>query len=276
MTQIGESVFADASQHDSGKRACPFCPSTTESFTSFPGDDNDSGKLGEIMADPALLTARQSGCRPKDGQPRRQSRERKVPKPDPIYSHPTHGDYSSEAHHVIPGKQSMSPSRIEQWICSSKGKIKADTGYSINNAANGAWLPSIPERFRNGSWGKKDFSDKVAIAAFAMKKKGQFHKGHHNIGDPDDPAGTTHKRYSKQIRAELNDLSDLIADWSAACFEAESGPPFQPNWKVHNMLDRLSAGIRTNIASTNPKQWRYYISKVALQFHKDSGCNCNR
>lgn len=276
MTQIGETAFTDAVAHSKDMLECPFCPKNKETFTTHGGAANDSQILGDVMGTPDSLTGKQGGARPKDGKTNRQSPDPPKPKPAPIFTHAVYGDYSSEAHHIIPGNQSMKGSAIEDWLMSSKGKIAADTGYSINNAANGVWLPSIPEKYRNGSWGSMEFSKKLEIAAAAMQSKGQFHKGHHNIGDPDDPSGVYHQRYSEKIQGELDDLADLISGWSVACFEAKkTAPPYDPNWKVHGMIDALGRGIAANIGSPIPKAWRYYISRISLEFHKNSGCACN-
>lgn len=276
MAQIGEAVFADPLTHDAENPECPFCPKNQETFTTHGGEANDSGVLADVMAEPGTLVGKQSGARPKDGQAKRQSKDQASPKPAPIYTHPKHGDYSSEAHHVIPGNQSMKGSAIEDWLLAAKGKIAVDTGYSINNAANGRWMPSIPEKYRNGSWGSMDFDKKLEIASLVMRVKGQFHKGHHNIGDPDDPTGAYHQRYSEKIKGELNDLARLITGWSEACIEAKnSAPPFDPNWKVHNMIDNLSKAIAGNITLPAPAAWKYYLSRLSLEFHKNSGCNCN-
>lgn len=276
MPEMFEPVFVSAVKHTTINPDCPFCPKNEESFTTHGGVKNDSGILADVMAKPATLVEKQGGARPKDGNPKRQLPDTASPKPNPIFTHATYGDYSCEAHHIIPGNQSLKGSAIEVWIESTHGQIKSDTGYSVNNAANGRWMPSIPEKYRNGTWGAMDFDKKLEIATLAMQSKGQFHKGHHNIGDPDDPAGTYHQRYCDQIKGQLNDLAKTVTGWSSACFESTaSGPPFDPNWKIHGMLDRISMAIAGNITSTSPATWRYYISRLALERHKRSGCNCN-
>ena len=45
-------------------------------------------------------------------------------------------------HHLIPGNESLKPSKILDWIFESKGKVKADVGYDVTNHRNGKWLPS--------------------------------------------------------------------------------------------------------------------------------------
>jgi hypothetical protein len=272
LTQIGESVFLDPAGHNSAKPPCPFCPADQDPYTTYAGAANDSGTLGEVMANPDQLVSKQPGVRPKQGKPRQQAKDKTKLKPKPICSIPPHGDYSCEAHHVIPGKQSMDGEDIEAWL-KAGNQVESDTGYSINNAGNGVWLVSIPEAYKGGKWGKFDPDTKLAIAKLGMAKQGQFHKGHHNIGDPEDEDGEYHERYPKMVKSDLNDLYKLIEGWSLKCFETKQGPPHAPTHKVNIMLDRYSSGIAKHLLATDPRRWRYFISRVALKAHKDV-CPC--
>ena len=39
------------------------------------------------------------------------------------------------------------------------------------------------------------------------------------------------------------------------------------------MLDALSLGIGLNLLSTQPGNWRYFISRIVLRYHKEK-CKC--
>jgi hypothetical protein len=271
MTEIGE-LIAQPEPHDSVSVDCPFCPADDpEGFTTYPGDANNSKTLAAIMKKPETLVEKQGGARPKDGNDKRQSPSGS--KPMPTFSAGGY-EFSFEAHHAISGNQAMKGEPIEDWLLQKNGLIKKDTGYSINNSDNGVWLPSIPKE-SGIKWGALDFEEKLRIASIPMEKnKGQFHKGPHDITDPDPLFGEYHKSYADELKRLLYDLFELIQGWSDACFlcegvDKEKGP-FNPNWKVHDMLDRLSSAVATELrlpAST----WEYFISKVALEYHKTPG-----
>jgi hypothetical protein len=275
MTQIGEAVFTAPVNHIEGDDHCPFCPAEeVAGFTTYPGEDNDSSILGEVMLDPSSLVSKQPGARPKDSAFQHQIKRSPKSKPSVSFAKDNvigNWDYSFEAHHAIPGNQSMKGHSIERWIKEKNGFIKKDTGYSINNSDNGIWLPSIPEECKNGNWGGLDDSVKLAIASKPMKEGyGQFHKSHHNITDKDDPTLPT---YKDEVILQLKQLDDLIVKWTKACFrcnnvDPEKGP-FDPNWKVHNMLDNLSSGIETHLKKP-PKQWKYFISRLAMNCNKNA------
>lgn len=188
----------------------------------------------------------------------------------PAYSNEHYGAYSFEAHHAISGNQALKGHVIEQWIWVQRGKIEKDTGYSVNNPDNGTWQPSIPEQYMDGTWGPLSPAKKQAIAKLAMDAGlGQFHKGPHNILDPNDPDGEYHKTYDKELKRLLNGLNGLIHDWSRECFvcKPKGKGKLQPNWKVNEMLDRLSQAIIRDL-NAKPCEWYYFISKIALEYHR--------
>jgi hypothetical protein len=269
MPEIGE-IVASPYVHDEEDENCPFCPiDDPEQFTTYPGEKNDSKILSEVMQQPSKLESKQSNIRPKNGESMRQRTA--VPKMKPSFS--TDGyDYSFQAHHAISGNQAMKYHPIEDWICASNGLIQKDTGYSINNSDNGVWLPSKPTNL-NVEWGPLEFDTKLSIATQAMAK-GQFHLGPHDITDPEDLFGEYHRSYIDELKRWLDDLYDLIMGWAQCCFLCEDvdrvNGPFNPNWKVHDMLDRLSTAIAVEL--TMPANtWEYFISKIALEYHKNPG-----
>jgi hypothetical protein len=271
MTEINELVAPPEPHSPGSDEDCPFCPEPEpEKFTTHPGSANDSSVLENVMADPGCLAGKQGGARPKDGSDQRQRASQAKPKPDPIFRNNKWGAYSAEAHHLISGNQALKGHDIEKWIVGGD-LIKKDTGYSVNNSDNGEWLPSIPEGHKGGAWSPLSFDDKLDIAAAPMKRgKGQFHKGPHNVVDKDGLVAE-HTSYPKEVKRLLSDLVEVMHGWAAACpickkVDPDKGP-FDPNWRVHDMLDSLSRGIGVDLKGP-PGHWYYFISKVALEFHR--------
>lgn len=249
---------------------CPFCPPPKdEDFTTYPGAKASGSTLGDIMKNPADLVSKQEQARPKDGGPERQSKPSSKPRPDPPLAHPTFGPYSYEAHHLIPGKQPllkkeggqtvMKGHSIENWI--RKGpNIKKDTGYSINNSDNGVWLPSAPEsvkklRGRNPArpWEQEGHpephpnaltqAEKEEIADFAMARAGQFHYGQHAVNDDSGSCDS----YPGTVEKRLTELDRRLWAWAnecPLCGKKPAEPPYDPSWKVNELLTSSPCGFR--------------------------------
>lgn len=279
MAEIAEAIAVPVG-HSAPNPDCPFCPNEEpEGFTTYPGEKNNSDKLGKIMESPTELTSEQEGCRPKDGNPMRQATSTQQKKPNPIYSCVIDGImhvYSCEAHHAISGKQAMDGEAVEQWISKKKKKdyeIEKDTGYSINNADNGIWLPSLPEHLKGGGWGKiKDKEKRKEIAFRVMRsKKLQWHKGPHNIRDKDGLFDDEDEiaRYDKWVKDELEEIDGVIVAWSDECLETKKrkkkGEDLRANHKVHDILDTLSEIIRKMKLKGPPSTWRIFVSRLALE-----------
>lgn len=267
--------------HEEPNDDCPFCPDEEpEEFTTYPGIRNDSTILGEVMEDPNLLTSKQSGCRPReDNNPKRQRQSTSQPKPSPIHSCNIDGVlhiYSCEAHHTISGKQAMDGESVEQWISKARKhdfEIEKDTGYSINNADNGVWLPSLPEHLKGGGWGKIKDKEKRKDVAFRVMRatNRQWHKGPHNIRDKDGLFDDEDEiaRYDKKVKDELEEINGLILDWSDECKKTkdrkENSDVLRANHRVHDMLDTLSEIISEIELQGPPATWRTFISRLALE-----------
>lgn len=274
---------------------CPFCPTPKdEGFVTHPGKKAVGTKLGQIMDDPTKL---EGDARPKDGGADRQGKQDPKPKPNPPLSHPTFGPYSYEAHHLIPGSQKLLKPKgngsvarvidghsIEQWICNGPN-IKKDSGYSINNADNGVWLPSPPEgvkklpgRDPTRPWERENHpkphhgaltqAEKDEIADFAMDKgAGQFHYGHHLITD--EPGSCS--SYPQVVHDRLTQLERRIKAWSKECpfcGKKPSDPPYDPSWKVNELLDLVSMSIQIDIQLSGSQSWNYFISTHAKRYAK--------
>ncbi|NMO19242.1 AHH domain-containing protein [Pyxidicoccus fallax] len=273
---------------------CPFCPPPKdEDFVSHPGAKASGTTLAQIMVSPEDLVSKQAGARPKDGGAERQAKPSAKPKPNPPLSHPTFGPYSYEAHHLIPGKQDLLKNEgdqkvldghpIEKWLCKGPN-IKKDTGYSINNSDNGVWLASAPEsvkKLRGRSparpWEREDHpsphpnaltqAEKNEIADFAMESAGQFHYGKHAITDEAGSAAS----YPKVVHTRLTQLNDRITAWSKECplcGKKPSNPPYDPSWKVNEMMDLISMWIQMEIQMSGPQSWTYFISSHAMRRSK--------
>jgi hypothetical protein len=285
--QFGELV-APSGDHDPEK--CPFCPpEELKTYTTYSGDDNDSTKLTAIMIDPNTLAAKQSGSRPKDGKDGNQDKSEPQPLPPQLEEldiwidtdqKTNFGVFSSEAHHLISGKQALKGHAFERWIL-VKGKeiIKGDTGYSINNADNGIHAPSIPEMHK-GSWGKLHPETKEAAAFWIMDQTGiQFHKGPHNIADiENDPDEKFHMRYNKHIQKELDKMDKAMSAWAKICpvctSSNEEGRP-QPSARVNQALDNLSRYLKRRISRPS-SSWDIFLSAFALRYHIEKGCPHDR
>jgi|SoiMethySBSTD1v2_1073268.scaffolds.fasta_scaffold167125_2 hypothetical protein len=285
---------------------CPFCPKPKqEPFTTYPGGSAASGtKLGSIMADPPSM---EGGARPKDGEANRQGKASPKPRPNPPLTHPDFdrpdgsvilsGPFSYEAHHLIPGKETMLKGegsgtvmdghKIEEWIIGGKGKITADSGYTINNSDNGVWLPSAPEnlkklrgRPRTTPWEREGHpkphpaalteDEKELLAFYAMEHgAGQFHYGKHAISDETG----AYKSYPAEVNKILSELYDRINLWSNECplcgkAKGNPPPPYDPHWKVHDLLDLVSMLIEIYIRLEPPSRWEFFISTHAMNKSK--------
>jgi hypothetical protein len=265
---------------------CPFCPGKKEGpWTTHPGSTNDSKILRTIMNRPAALTEQQSGARPKDGQDGRQSEDERRPtyttkRDGVIYNHTIHGDYGDQAHHAISGKQILEDEPIEKLIDKKHGKIEEDTGYSVNNAANGICLPSYPKSYaKRGAalqWAAEDADLKFQIATLPMHAgKGQVHIGEHDIpGDPNDEkvAEIHHTSYPKTARDFLEELYlATVHRWAPECPWCTTGPsvkdPLPAPYRLNQRLDGVSKKLISHIAGA-PSSWHYFISDYAMKCHQ--------
>ena len=185
MPELLEKIQIHLDNPDS--EDCPFCPAkeTEHKWKTFKGEKNSSGTLREAMNDPKRCGyAHQSGAKPKDGKYPNQNQDAPQPNPDPIYSHPQYGRYGDQAHHCISGNEIMKNHPIEKILANENGDYKGETGYTINTAANGVYLPSYPENY-SGNENQKYEIVKHAMAA----GKGQIHIGGHTghehaVGQP--------------------------------------------------------------------------------------------
>ncbi|VAW90335.1 hypothetical protein MNBD_GAMMA17-1024 [hydrothermal vent metagenome] len=249
---------------------CPFCPGKVieHKWKTVKGEKNDPGILRSAMNDPTRCSfAHQTGAKPKDSVYPNQEEDDVDPSPSPIYTHVIHGDYSNQAHHCISGNEIMKGHAIEKIIANEGGDYKGETGYTINNAANGVYLPSYPERY-SGTEDEKYELVKLAMAA----GKGQTHIGGHS--GHEHAAG---QDYPSAIKEELTALKTRILNKSGECpfcVEDDGTPkkPFIPPYKVNQWLDNLSKDIQSDLTG-QVVDWPYFISKYAKRYYIEAMAN---
>lgn len=290
MTEIIESI--KVALHPKGDETCPFCPGEKEKeWTTYQGEKNKSGVLREAMNDPARCNyAQQSGARPKDGKDGRQNADSPKPSPQPIFSHSSYGEYSNQAHHSISGNEIMKGHPIEKIIKKENGSdFLGDTGYTINNCANGVYLPAYPKKF-GGIWGKPTYpksyplSDgktititnpadddtfKFLVMKPAMERVGQAHIGGHE-GFYLETLDQFPPDYPATIKSKLSEIADKVYLKSKECpfcTDDKGAPkkPYLPPYKINQMLDNLSRSIEKKITST-PDKWPYFISSFSRDY----------
>lgn len=263
MTELIERVSVHLGDSDN-EEECPFCPGvdTKHDWKTIEGAKNDSGTLRKAMVDPSRCSySQQKGAKPKDGNFPNQNKDSAKLNPSPIYRHSVYGDYGNQAHHCISGNEIMSGHAIESILVNEGGEFLGQTGYNINNAANGVYLPSYPENYS----GTDD--EKYEIVKHAMEaRKGQVHIGGHS--GHDNAAG---QDYPLAIGEELTALKIRILykkEECPFCVESDGSPkkPFIPPYKVNYWLDKLSSRIKRKLTG-DPYKWPYFISKYAKRYY---------
>lgn len=270
MSELGE-IIALAVPHSEEEPECPFCPEEPPTeFTTYPGAKNNSDTLAKNMETPGGFPhGGESGVRPKDAP----MDPTALVKPD--ITHSDEGAYSSEAHHLVSGKQALGKSdkhKFERWICADE-KIISDTGYSVNNYDNGIWMPSVPEKYNvkpdKGKWGS--LPTKKAVAENAMQLTGrQFHKSHHSIKDKKDD-DQVHQTYDSFLVTKLEQMDERMEGWASACpickdENDNQKDKVQPTFKANRALDRLARVAQRHITGDRAT-WDIFISRLALNYH---------
>ena len=288
--QTGESIKVEF--HHADDEACPFCPGEKEkTWVTFEGEKNKSGILRDAMNDPTRCNyAQQSGARPKDGKDGRQNPDPVKLTPQPIFSHSQYGEYSNQAHHSISGNEIMKGHKIEKIIKKENGSdFLGDTGYTINNCANGVYLPAYPKKF-GGIWGKAiypkeypladgkkititnaadDDTFKFLVMKPAMERIGQAHIGGHE-GFYLETLEKFYPDYPASVKEKLDEIADKVylkSQECPFCVESNGKPkkPYLPPYKINQMLDNLSKRIEKKLTCP-PDQWPYFISKFSKDY----------
>lgn len=259
---------------------CPFCPgkeNNTQHYVTYGGIKNSSKKLEKLIESPEKLgSSIENDARPKDGNfgKDKQKNQNLIDDDKKKLKYVKGGDryWSFQAHHAISGNQCLAGHNIEKFI--KKGeKLIYDTGYSINNPANGVWLPSAPKgkRFdpndpQKKLWGDKSEKQKFESAKKAMDKfKAQFHLADHDVpADVDGLDPKIHSNYVEYVKGLLSDIHSVLLDWENACQKKEKNK-HRGNVRIHDALDRVSLHIIKKVQGT-PKFWTIFISKRARDY----------
>ncbi len=264
MTQLLEQ-FKMGENHQDNDPKCPFCPQQAkeEHYKTYGGAANDGDKLGRLLDEPEKFgTSTEPDARPKDGKPGKDGRiNQSFLGSESLKSVKGEDkDWKFQAHHAISGNQCLKNNDVETYIIEG-GKVKYDTGYSVNNPQNGIWLPSFPEA--GVAW-PQDPVKKFELAKVAMKKfERQFHLGHHKIDvDTDGLDPKTDSIYTEYIAECLKELHTILSDWEAHCPQKTADGKHVGNPQIHNALDHISKHIIALLKGA-PKKWTIYVSRHA-------------
>jgi len=266
------AVPTPPASHDA---SCPFCKEpAVKGDKSKIGEDNDAKELEDSLA----------GA----GEPRA-----KVG-----FAHPDYGAYSPEPHHLVSGNEALKGHPIERWLATkaSGTYVKADSGFNVNDARNGVWLPSIPDANRVCSWvtktvrikgklkkrrfpspddaGKERWSALTArekdLISFAVMLKAQlqFHKGNHR-----NKGAKPSQCYIKEVKRLLNELNAFAkGSLRVKCPEAkrdEKGKYPPPRGLNELIYSCASAHLRWHVSGV-PESWFVFISKLARRLHQEA------
>lgn len=179
-------------------------------------------------------------------------------------------------HHIIPGKASMAPSRLEEWTCESKGKIREDIGYSIDCAQNGIFLPHLPEiyftRYKTGTktkqskyygqtWTDLSPSAKESIGFLLMGETSlQMHYTDHSAAFPGSADS-----YDDICKGLCNELADLITSYYSSATCKDSDDKVAPPYSVVNRINSYSKRVKRKITG-HPSRWSAWVSPLAHDF----------
>ena len=275
MTQVLEpmQVPAPPAAHDS---SCPFCakPEQAKTPDSKIGADNDAKELEDQLA--------------AAGKPRSEVG----------FDHEDYGVYSAEPHHLVSGNEALKSHPIEKWLSTkaSGSQVTADTGFNVNDARNGIWLPSIPDANRICHWktievkvGRKTKKRRVPAPGEEQKKTWsalgeqekdliafsimltrqlQFHKGNHR-----NKGAKPSECYIKEVKRLLGEIDDLTcAMLDLDCPEAkeDSDGKYPPPHGINDLIYTYASGhMRWHVTGV-PESWFVFISKLARRLYQEA------
>jgi len=176
--------------------------------------------------------------------------------------------YVVAAHHLIPGKASLAPSKLKSFMTEGESvktesgkswKIACHIGYNVNGAHNGIWLPgNYAIREPTKSWYKSpDASKKWSelgdhpwcinyVASTSKVTQRQFHD--------------THKKYNKAAKKLLNKIATKLYAHQDKCEECakkmngEITPPYFIKQRLYNISNYLHCQL-TGSPSTWKRPW---------------------
>lgn len=271
MTEILEPVQPPVppKEHDS---SCPFCSKEPPpNLTSKIGKHNDPKELENNLAENGYARA------------------------DVYFYHEDYGEYSKEPHHLVPGNEALKGHDIEAYLSTEAVGtfVDSDTGFNINHAKNGQWLPSITDENRICKWetikqtaggktiykripaasekGKKLWSqlseDEKDLISFAIMNKEhmQFHKGNHrNKGSKPDEC------YIKEVHRLLNGLYDYVLAAESLCPDAETAGETvdPPPYGLNELIYAVACGHMKWHVNGPAESWFVFISPLARRCYQ--------
>jgi len=273
MTELIEAVAIPGLPEKHDENTCPFCLKSEEDErpASKIGADNEASKLGDSLASYADEPRDQVG-----------------------FHHPDYGDYSPEPHHLVSGNEILKGHPIECWLSKkvSGSHVNGDTGFDINHARNGQWLPSTTDANRICKWEtyKKDgksrrrpaaceegktmwsqlsMAEKDVISfAIMLTEQMQFHKGNHqNKGEaPSECYATEGKRLLNEINSLVRCALKLECPEAKSDSDGKLPPPDGINDLIYGCA---SAHLRWHVNGP-PESWFVFISKLSRRLFQEA------
>lgn len=184
--------------------------------------------------------------------------------------------YTVAAHHLIPGKASLAPSDVYNYMEAGKKvssspeqggftwTIQKHIGYNVNGSHNGIWLPgnyAIRRRHspvRRVSWsgleaaGMGDWCISY-IAALSKKTNRQFHD--------------SHTLYNTKVLKQLNKIATALLNHQIGCKECQdkNGKEILPPYSLKNRLYAISQCLH-QMVSGNLRSWsKSYLTSDRLR-----------
>lgn len=174
--------------------------------------------------------------------------------------------YVVAAHHLIPGKASLEPSKLKQFMTANKTvttesgkswKIACHIGYNVNGAHNGIWLPgNYAIRKPTKSWYKSpgdlgvswsDLGDHPwcinYVAAVSKITYRQFHD--------------THEKYSIAVEKLLNKIATKLYAHQDKCEECgkKMNGKISPPYFIKQRLYNISGYLHRQLTGS-PNIWK--------------------
>jgi len=272
--QAGESSTQDKCSND-----CPFCQEKEyKNYKTKHGELKDERKLASNLRAESEITSDTVG----NIYPLPGGSDKTIgweAKAGVLEDFPV--EMAAAPHHIIPGKASMAPSRLETWTLEEKGKIKEDVGYNIDCAQNGIFLPHLPEiywtrhkpgtkipmsKYYGQTWTDLSSSSKESIGFIIMGETNlQMH-----YTDHDDPYINVDNEstYDDECKQECNHLADFMNMKSMLAKCEDDDGKLDPPYILVYKINAKSREIKGRITGS-PQRWTSWVSPLAQEYtHK--------
>jgi len=187
-------------------------------------------------------------------------------------------DIGAAPHHIIPGKAAMARSSLERWTRADKGSIKEDIGYSIDCAANGAFLPHVPviywtkhklperlpmSEYYGRTWSGLSGSSKQSIAYFVMGET--WLQMHYTDHKKSYESGSS-KSYDLETKDACDELGDFVEVLHRLCERSKDGDgKHYPPYALVHRINFISGHFKQRITG-RPDRWKSWVSPLARGF----------